>query len=178
MFHPMRVDLSDNFGCQNNRGLNGHYCKTEMTQKVCLFYQGNLPLTAELTQLSECIDICFLSRTLLSTTMVALVSLIYVYIVKSFIPFTLVASPCVESMRKNNFSIFEEETKSINFDYHFLTFYITGILLLLFVFGVNFLYKQCAFTGYSYQQKFNCHGLLITCIYQVIENLESRFCGQ
>lgn len=110
--------------------------------------------------------------------MVALVSLIYVYIVKSFIPFTLVASPCVESMGKNNFSIFEEETKSINFDYryHFLTFYITGILLLLFVFGVNFLYKQYAFTGY--QQKINCHGLLITCIYQVIENLESRFCGQ
>lgn len=135
-------------------------------------------MTAELTQLSECIDICFLSRTLLSTTMVALVSLIYVYIVKSFIPFTLVASPCVESMRENNFSIFEEETKSINFDYHFLTFYITGILLLLFVSGVNFLYKQYAFTGYSYQQKFNCHVLLITCIYQVIENLESRSCGQ
>lgn len=141
--------MSDNFGCQNNQGLNGHYCKTKMTQKVCLFHQGNLPLTAELTQLSECIDICFLSRTLLSTTMVALVSLIYVYIVKSFIPFTLVASPCVESMRKNNLLIFEEETKSINFDYHFLTFNITGILLLLFVFGVNFLYKQYAFTGYS-----------------------------
>lgn len=98
-------------------------------------------MIVELIKLSECIDICFLSRILLFIIMVVLVLFIYVNIVKFFIFFILVVLFCVESMRKNNFLIFEEEIKFINFDYYFLIFYIIGIFFLLFVFGVNFLYK-------------------------------------